>query len=186
MRIRRGRISRPADHEKADLLHPTKKSQNLAKLSRRYGLPPMEYDQNLQTGDGIVDWKTGKIHLSESLRFASEAEVLRVALYAVGYARTEYRFRHVAMAVLFAGALLGPLDFYLLVFTHFSDTAISQVMLPVVLAGIVVSYRYIYPKKLERDAHRWAREHWPSRLSAQGIGYDMPSHDEQPVQGSDQ
>ena len=140
---------------------------DLRQLSERYGLPPMEYIRKHRPGDGTYDRMTGKIHLSESLRFAGEAEVLRVAFHEAGHHHTRSFLREVLplrLAGVFAVALGLCLAF---------ASMRSWVPAYIPFFGLVVSVLVFEDGRMrsEQAANQWAREHWPDDLSARGLFY---------------
>lgn len=140
---------------------------DLRQLSERYGLPPMKYSQKLRPGSGAYDRKTGEIQLSESLRFVGEAELLRVAFHEAGHHQTRSFLREVLplrLAVVFAVVLGLCLAFASVRFWF--QTAIP-------FFGLVAS-AIIFEngrQRSEQEASRWARDHWPDELLAQGFMY---------------
>ena len=140
---------------------------DLTKLCKKYGLPSMEYSKKLRHGDGTFDRQTGKIQMSESLRYASEAEILRVALHEAGHFNT----------CSFVGEVL---PFYAAI-GFFLFLAVCLVMpevrafvpsgIPFFGAVLMVLVFETGRQRGERAANRWAKQHWPDDLSVRGELY---------------
>ena len=139
--------------------------QDLTELCRKYGLPPMEYSRKLRPGDGTFDRKTGKIQLSESLRSASEVEVLRVAFHEAGHYHTCSFLREV-LPLRLAGGFVMLLALCL---AFASVRAWVPAYIP--FFGLVAAVLVFEGgrRRGEQEADRWARAHWPDDLSARGL-----------------
>lgn len=145
--------------------------QSLEVLSRRYGLPPMEYRKDLGPGCYRFSRAFGTIYLSESFRHANRAEILRVAFYGAG--RYQARpFRYDGLPELL-GLMTSILLIVSVVSPHARATWPTSIQLVLWLCGLF-SAAYVLkirPALVSRAANRWALEHWPSDLTEQGYPY---------------
>ena len=140
---------------------------NLTGLCKKYGLPPMGYSNRLNKGDGTFDRGTGKIQLSESLRFVSEAELLRVALHEAGHYHTCSFVRD----ILPFRAAIG--FFALLVFCVALPGVRTFLPSYIPLFGLVLALLIFDEGRMrsERNADQWAKAHWPHDMTARGERY---------------
>jgi Zn-dependent protease with chaperone function len=127
----------------------------------------MEYSRKLKPGDGACDRITGKILLSESLRHASEAEVLRVAFHEAGhyYARSFRRdVLPLYLAAFFAVLLAACVSFS-------QVRGVIHDWLPFFgLFGSILAFE-TGRRHWENAANAWALEHWPKDLSDRDLRY---------------
>ena len=140
---------------------------DLTKLCKKYGLPSMEYSTKLRHGDGTFDRQTGKFQLSESLRHANEAEILRVALHEAGHFHTCSFFREVL-------PLRAAIGFFVFLVVCLSAPQVRSIIpsgIPFFLAVLMVLVFETGRQRGERAANRWAKQHWPDDLSVRGELY---------------
>lgn len=140
---------------------------DLAKLCGKYELPPMKYSKKLKPGDGTIDRTTGEIHLSESLRFTREEELLRVAFHEAGHYHTRSFQRDVLP--LYIAAVFAVLLGFCLIFPQLRDFAPSYVPF-FGLLGSILTFETAR-KHWEIAANQWAKAHWPHDLSTRGEVY---------------
>lgn len=140
---------------------------DLKTLCQKYDLPPMEYSRKLKPGDGAYDRLTGKIQISQSLLYATEPELLRVALHEAGHAHSRSFWRDVLP--LYLAAFFAALLVLCVSFLRVRSVIPSGVPL-FGFCGSVLAFETGL-RHWENAANRWAREHWPKALSDQGLWY---------------
>lgn len=143
------------------------KENDLTKISEKYGLPPMEFCKKLRPSDGVFDRMTRKIYLSESLRYASEAEILRVALHEAGHFNTCSFVRE----ILPLRAAIGCFALLAVYLAILEVQAFIPKSITFFLAVLMILIFEIGRQRGEREANQWAKQHWPDALSARGEMY---------------
>jgi hypothetical protein len=150
--------------------------QGLEALSRKYGLPRIEYSKSLRPGCFRFSRVFGTIYLAESFQSASRPEILRVAFYGAG----RYHARPVLYDIaipLFIMATLLSLTFVFLHDVFSGKSLVVEVQTPVfwllwTCAFLGATYELkIHPLLSRRAANLWAQEHWPRELTEQGHPY---------------
>ena len=146
-------------------------STDLGLISRKYGLPPMEYSRKLKPGKISCNRMTGRLLMSESFRSIGEAERLRAAFQLAGYYHTRSFERDVApvISVIVSSATLVIVS----VFPQSRALIPTPLLVFAWVAWLVSSFLVlvIRPAQWKREANRWAKEHWPARLRKKGVPY---------------
>lgn len=140
---------------------------DLNTLCQKYDLPPMEFSRKLKPGDGAYDRLTGKIQISQSLLYATEPELLRVAFHEAGHHHTR-SFRRDVLP-LYCAAGFAALLVLCVAFSQVRDLIPGWVPIFGLFGSIMVFETG--RRHWENAANRWAREHWPKALSDQGLWY---------------
>lgn len=140
---------------------------DLAGISKKYGLPSVSYSTKLKPGDGTFDRTTGKILISESLRFASEPEVLRVAFRADGHFHT----RSYAREKLPVHAAMGCFALLVLCIAVSDVRALIPSYVPFFGLALLIFTADNGRRLGEQAADRWAMQHWPDAFLKQGEAY---------------
>ncbi|MCE5360366.1 MAG: hypothetical protein JJ714_05145 [Acidithiobacillus sp.] len=145
----------------------TTDTRDVLSILAKYDLPPVKLSRMVKPGDGHCDRLTGRIVLSESLKYEDEPEILRVAFHEAGHYYTRSFRRDVLLLYVVIGFVI--LLALCLAFSQVRDCIPTGVP----FFGLIISAMVFETarKHWENAANRWAREHWPRALAERGHRY---------------